>query len=322
MASLQLTAEVTMTPFARLHVVVTCAQRKSVPVPDELHLRQFTGLPAVRARVWARALGKSSVPPRPALTLYAGEHWDIVRSWCSGTARARVGVDVWVCSAGYGLIPTGALVRPYAATFAPGQPDSVSGGAEGAVRWWQALSAWEGPAPGAPRSIAELVATGTVRRLLVVLSEPYLRACRADVMATVTGPTQNCRMSIISAGTKSDPDLAHLLLPVDARLQLALGGTRQALNVRVARHLIERGLERHEDMSAYLARLLGDQPPLPRYDRRTVSDPEVAAFVRRRLRTDPRVSHTRLLREFRVLGYACEQARFARVFGTETGESE
>jgi hypothetical protein len=165
------------------------------------------------------------------------------------------------------------------------------------------------------------VATEEVRRLLLILSAPYLRACRADVLATVRGPVQNCRMSIISAGTTSDPDLAHLLLPVDARLQPALGGTRQALNVRVARHLIDRGLERHEDMSAYLAGLLADQPPLPRYDRRTVSDAEVAAFVRGRLSTDPRVSHTRLLREFRALDYACEQARFARVFRSEMGES-
>ena len=39
--------------------------------------------------------------------------------------------QLWACSAGYGLIRADALVRPYAATFTSGHPDSVPSGADG-----------------------------------------------------------------------------------------------------------------------------------------------------------------------------------------------
>jgi hypothetical protein len=51
-----------------------------------------------------------------------------------------------------------------------------------------------------------------------------------------------------------------------------------------------------------------------RYQRSPRTDPQVTTFIRRRLTTDPEATSSRLLREFRDLGYACEQGRFAALY--------
>lgn len=297
----------------QVRVVVTCTRRKTRPIPRALHMRNVPGARlSTRFRNWTERLTSAAARSVPALDLYAGEHWTIARHLC-GEAEMPAKVDLWVCSAGYGLIPVDAPIAPYSATFVPGDPDSVPGGA---AAWWAALGDWDGPAGGA-RSFVQLAAANPSARLVVVLSAAYLRACHHDIRQAADKLTDPVGLSIISAGTKHDRDLADFLLPADARLQSALGGTLQALNIRAAEYLLAVGLVDHEEMNAGLERLLAEQPPPRHYDRRRATDAEVRHFIRDHLRAEPPPTHTRLLREFRDAGYACEQGRFAALFATE-----
>jgi hypothetical protein len=151
-----------------------------------------------------------------------------------------------------------------------------------------------------------------------VLSAPYLAACRADVLAAAARLREPDQLSVISAGTRPDSELADLILPTDARLQHVLGGTRATVNVRTAEYLLAAGLADHAAMRDHLTRLLAAQPPLTRYDRQPMTDTEVREFIREHLRVDPAAGHTRLLRVLRGSGRACEQGRFAGLFRAET----
>jgi len=303
----------------RLRVVVTCSHRKSTAVPDALRLRVLNHLaPSARMKTWVRRLSHSSASTISAVELYAGEHWEVARHLFDSDAGG-IPVELWVCSAGYGLIPAEAELLPYSATFSADSPDSIPDGNAGAARWWAALQSWEGPAP-APRSLAALVEDDPSSRVIVALSAPYVQACRLDLVnaAATARPGQ---FSVVSAGTKGDSDLAPFLLPVDARLQHVVGGTRQALNVRAVSHVLTAGVTSHADMETMLTALLAEQPPVPRYERRRASDAEIRTFIRRRLRADDTATHSRLLREFRNADRACEQSRFAALFHAELGEA-
>lgn len=302
----------------RLRVVVTCSHRKSTTVPDALRLRVLNHLtPSARTKTWVRRLSHNSAPTVSAVRLYAGEHWEVARQLCDADAGG-IPVELWVCSAGYGLIPADAELLPYSATFSADSPDTIPDGNAGAARWWAALQNWDGPA-AAPRSLAALVEDDPSSRVIVALSAPYVQACRLDLInaAAAARPGQ---FSVVSAGTKGDADLAPYLLPVDARMQHVVGGTRQALNVRAVSHLLAAGVTSHADMEATLHALLAEQPPIPRYERRRASDAEVRTFIRRRLRADDTATHSRLLREFRSADRACEQSRFAALFRAELSE--
>jgi hypothetical protein len=295
-----------------VHVIVTCANRMSRPIPAYLQLGQIPGrTPIQRARGWITRLTETgSAPQVAALELYAGEHWSVARKFPSMHLPGE-DVRLWACSAGYGLIPTEALIMPHHATLTPGQADSVPGAW---TSWWSLLSEWPGPVPGHPRSIRALVAADPAAVFMLVLSKNYLRACSADVAAACEHATDSDRFFIVSAGGRPEGDLAAVAVPADARLQARFGGTRRALNARIGAHLLERGIRSKDEASRHLAQLLAAQPPIPRYDRKRQSDREILDAIAARLALAPAASANRLLREFRDAGLACEQHRFTRLY--------
>jgi hypothetical protein len=297
---------------ATVHMIVTCANRKSRPIPARFQLGQVPGSsPVQRARRWISRLTQTDGTPQvAAVDLYAGEHWSVARGF---PALHRPGEEIrlWASSAGYGLIPAEALLMPYHATLTPGQTDSVPGAA---AAWWSLLSEWHGPAPQYPRSIHALVAADPAAVFMFVLSKSYLRACGADIAAACEYINDLDRLLIVSAGARPLGDLAGFMVPADARLQACLGGTRRALNARIGADLLSAGIRGRDEAVGYLERLLAAQPPIPRYDRRKQSDREILDIIAGRLSQVPPPSANRLLREFRDAGLACEQHRFSRLY--------
>jgi hypothetical protein len=297
-----------------VHVIVTCANRKSRPIPAGLQLGSVGGRSAMeRERRWVARLGQGALAPHiAAADLYAGEHWSVVRGFPELSQPGET-VQLWACSAGYGLIPSSAPIMPYHATLTPGQYDSVPGDS---AAWWSALAQWPGPVPDLPRSIQALVAGDPGAVFLLVLSRNYLHASGSDIAAARTHIGDLGRMLIVSAGTRPHGDLADLMVPADARLQSRFGGTRRALNARIGAHLLSGGIRDMKDATEHMDRLLAEQPPIPRYDRRRQSDQEILNRIAERLGQKPGASANRLLREFRDAGVACEQHRFSRLFRT------
>jgi hypothetical protein len=149
---------------------------------------------------------------------------------------------------------------------------------------------------------------------MFVLSASYLRACGPDVASASECIADLDRLFIVSTGAQPRGDLAAFMVPADARLQAHFGGTRRALNARIGAHLLSSGIRSKSKAAGHLARLLAEQPPIPQYDRKKQSDREVLDMIARRLAAAPATSSSRMLREFREAGLACEQHRFARLY--------
>ena len=295
-----------------VHVIVTCANRKSMPIPSHLQLGEVPGSSAIeRARTWiARLADTDSAPQVPAFDLYAGEHWSVARKF-KDYERTSEEIRLWACSAGYGLIPAEARIMPYHATLTPNQADSVPGDA---ASWWRWLNEWPGPAPEYPRSIRALIASDPVAVFMFVLSKNYLRACGDDIAAGSGHIADPDRLLIVSAGARLHGDLAAFAVPADARLQAQFSGTRRALNARIGAHLLSAGIRGRSEATANMTQLLAAQPPIPRYDRKKQTDREILDLIAQRLSQTPAPSANRLLREFRDAGLACEQHRFSRLY--------
>ena len=295
-----------------VHVIVTCANRMSRPIPSHLQLGQIPGRTQdERASGWIARLAEVGSTPRvPAVELYAGEHWSVARGFPKLHLPGEE-ILLWACSAGYGLIPAAAPLMPHHATLTPRQADSVPGPFDS---WWSLLGGWVGPVPGHPRSIRELAAADPAAVFMLVLSKNYLRACAADLTAACEHVSDPDRLFIVSAGGRPDGDLAAFAVPADARLQAYFGGTRRALNARIGGSLLERGIRSKDEASGYLARLLAAQSPIPRYNRKRQSDREIIDAIADRLAQAPTTSANRMLRELRDAGLACEQHRFSRLY--------
>jgi len=303
-----------------INLIVSCTNRKRYPTPPGLALRDIGGSDLDRRlRIWRERLRSVPAELHPADRLYMGDHWAVARSIPSRLAGSGLNVRLWVCSAGYGLINCETLLKSYQATFAPGTEDYVAAGVSersaGIRAWWQGVCKARLEGGGsAPRTIEQLGATHPRTPMLVALSLDYLDAVTDDLQRVLQRPFFQEFLSIVSCGTLSQR-WAQNLLPCDGLMAGAVGGSLTSINVRIARYLLQSisGAAPNVERMAQLARSI-PRPATTSRPRLGRTDGQVRAFIRAGLRRTPTPSHTKLLREYRDSGQACEQRRFAELY--------
>ena len=310
-------------PTPDLLVVATCSYGKRVvPLPD-LEVRSLpSGSIEARVEEWSTRLETTPAERTPARKLYKGDHWTTVRGLEVVGFSNGLEVEMWVASAGYGLIPMDAEIASYGATFAPDHRDFVldpapTKGKRAPSEWWSRIAGWDGPVATAARSITELARQHPNTPMLVIASRPYARALELDLLdASGTLDSQEL-LSIVAIGLAATSPLAEFVLPGDARFSTWLGGTLTSVNARVGKVILERvnewGLRRDEIRRGLLERLEG-LDPYTRPKRENRGDDEVRTYIRAALEASPATAHSRLLGSFRAEGYACEQGRFRRLY--------
>jgi hypothetical protein len=240
----------------------------------------------------------------------------------SVAASIGIEMELWVVSAGYGLIGQFDLLKPYAAAFSQGQVDSVAPTLQGSTRrraireWWNELSHWP-RLRGSVRSLEDLARKDPEAPMLVALSAPYLDAVMDDLLGARREVAHPNLLLVVSAGVKCAGGLAENVLPATASLQHAVGGSLHSLNVRIARWILSRSRSHRFERRLIERQLRGlavrSAPEGARTGQR-VSDSDVKAFVRERLGVGRPASRSALLRQLRRAGKSCEQARFNRIF--------
>ena len=294
----------------RICLVVACSQRKRLPAPSRLQLRSVRSRGAERVAQWNARLGSIDAPRLSAADLYAGDHW---QSAVQAHEEARLyssGAELWVISAGYGLIRADSKVKPYSATFATRADDAVwrgpcDGDRLGQLdRWWDGLQH--------RTSLSDLIAQpDTV--VVVAAGAPYITALRKDIAVALESAPEDDRLSIVSAGTSEGDGM----LPVDGRFRTLVGGTDSSLNARVLAMLASEAAThrfRRSAMTEFVLRMASDLPELARGGGARVSDDEVARcidVIRKKHPTIGRTSALQMLRRDRV---ACGQSRFKTIW--------
>lgn len=316
-------------PTPRLVVATTCSDRKASIAKRRVHLREvprdLSG--RERARRWAARLKKAEGGRDSADVLYQGDHWVTSKNTFDAAVEAGFRAELWVISAGYGLYPAEAPVAAYAATFTPGHEDSVapdrlnrSTRAEYLTAWWHAV-AQHMPVLGArARTFADLARQDRSVRVLVVSGQSYLDAITDDLLEAASIVRSTDQLVVVSTGAngrRHHPLAAHLL-PVDARFQHEVGGTRSALNARIAAWLMEGVLDARGFGFDYcrrkVERAAARLPEAPTYNRTPMTDAQVKRWIRTNKRQMDRPSATAMLRLFRDSGLACEQKRFGALY--------
>jgi hypothetical protein len=265
---------------------------------------------------WVERLTTHAANPVTAVDLYGGDHWTVARTLPSVAARNGPSAELWVLSAGYGLIRATHRIQPYSATFSQASPDCVGVGIE-ASRWWRALAA-SSLGETEHRSITDLARRHPESTFLIVASTRYLRPLADDVRNAAEALRSSGQMMIVSAGLKlSDQSLGPHALPVDARMTHLVDGSRVSLNARIAGFLLSEGLVPRfgiDDVAREMRAFQAQLPNPPQFSRLPMSDGDVRAYVATELTNEPSASASRLLRRLRDSGRACEQERFHAIY--------
>jgi hypothetical protein len=306
-----------------LHIVASCAQTKSVGASKELHLGAVpAGLANVRAAEWACLRDRADAETLAARDLYSGTYWATVRRLSSGAADRGYQVQLWVASAGYGLVSADALLKSYSATFAAGNKDSVPpvGLPRGQrVRylrdWWNSLSR--------TRGLRDLPKKDSKASILVIAGPAYIEAMHDDLDRCAARLAHTERLVIVTSETGAAPaHLAGNVVPSEARFIHKLGGSLPILHARVAEHLLKESRGRPlnaRSLRTHAEAILAVQPAWTTPLREKGDDAEVLAFIRTAVRRNPALGYTRALRDYRASGKACEQKRFKSLFQSVAG---
>ena len=308
-----------MTRTTGIGLLVACSNLKAYPPPDHLKVSSLpAGDPGTRLQEWVDRLSGAE-PQTPAIGLYSGVYWSEVKRVWARLKEVDNQAPLWIVSAGYGLLSERAGVSPYAATFTPGQADSIGdpllSPRDASERWWKGLSGWEGPCPGHPRTIPQLLDASHPRLWVLVAGPHYVRALTAQLEEIVHHGLQE-RLLIISVGLKQEAHVSRLhslVVPSDARWEHVLGKGRGSLSIRLAGRLLSLAdcrPERMVEARDALAKEGRALPPLSLPRRKLASDNDVLAFIEQRRVLEPTISFTRLLRAFRDSQHACEYKRF------------
>lgn len=309
-----------------LHIVSSCSDGKRGAIAASRRLSSYPH-ESIEARftAWWAAMQDQSVtsPVRAASDLYTGDHWAVSRELPALARECGWDAHLWTLSAGYGLVPAGARILPYAATFQPGHADSVSRLSKAERlgehrRWWKLLTAQPGPEAQSPRSVTGLAQRAPHACIVVIASPAYLLALEEDLLGGVSQVAGSGEVIIVSSSVpRLSPQLEHRRVASNARLRSIVQGSLVSLHARVARWLIQTAMEHRFQLAAVkdkVAAASSELPPPTKYDRRPATDEEVRMFLRSRIIEQPSTSHTRLLREWRSTGHACEQNRFRELF--------
>lgn len=314
--------------MSKLHVVLSCTNRKRAHPPGSLRLGALLGTVEERATAWMKRLDAAYLDVE-AERLYAGEYWTAGMA-LGATAKEKFDMSLWVLSAGFGLIGGSDWICAYGATLGAGHVDSVVGGhaKDGTAsgqrrRWWAALSTWDGPVGvTGPRTLSSLAAMDPDAGLVVCAGQDYLDAVTPDLVEAQATLASAEQLVVLGSGSPTS-DLAGSWVPVPGRLRTRLGGSMTSTGVRAARALIDAlapGDRLLADQArATVSRLVNESDPLPTFDRKRLDDHAVAEWIRVEARRNPLATKSSALRAFRDEGMACEQSRFGRLFATTVG---
>lgn len=293
----------------RLSVVVTCTDRKTSPVQPTLRAGSLpAGGVGHRLDIWSERL-RTADGRVPLLDLYMGEQWVQAKAVVQAAKQAGFQPMLWVASAGVGLQPATASFPAYGATFSPGHADSVALAGGDRRRWWKGLQ--DGLGGG------RLVDLGRIGPVLLVLSEVYGSVLVPELQELAEGGGEGL---VIGGAGKVD---GVLRIPANGALRKSLGGTLTGLNARMAVSWLTQ-CDDAELMSPHTTgswkRWMERSVQPERYNRVPMTDTEIKEFIRTSVAKEPGISRTRLHRQLRTSGRACEQRRFASLYSETMGE--
>ena len=148
-----------------VNLVVSCTSRKRYEAAPGLAAHRLVGTDVqARLRTWKELLSATPEEKYPAEDLYMGEHWSVTRDIASNASDRGWDLQLWICSAGYGLIRPSTRINSYQVTFASGTIDSVTAwGRNASWKWWNGICSYTIPGELAPRSLTATRTIGSQR---------------------------------------------------------------------------------------------------------------------------------------------------------------
>ena len=302
--------------------VVNCVNRKTLKPAREMAISSYSPNPKVRAKKWITRISNPQSTLINAFDLYAGEGWSVVKNTISGLNEIEIEIELWIVSAGYGLIRSDSLIESYNATFERADRNYVGTGNKAKDNrefdriWWSELNEWKGPTKASNRSFASLIKNNPESPIVISLSRKYFSAVSNDLEEAVNSSQKQNQIFLLTSGELTKP-FENIHIPIHARYTQELGGKPFSINFLTASTIINSYGQHNfsfKDVRQMVAESLETLPDLTPYNRKKLTDNEILEMINLLKKRSISHSFTSLLRLYRDLGYACKDTRFKDLY--------
>ena len=312
--------------YSRTALVVPCTKSKSQSVEAAMRFSDLVSDScALGVRRWLQAADQCETLT-VARSLYAGTGWK-----CTLRAQELLNdsCELWIASAGFGLVAGDERLPAYEATFAA-QENRVADRLLGFkspstahAAWWAAINDARG------KTLTPLQTTfDNYERVIVVLSAPYMTALRSDLelLAKALGPDALWLVAVGAQSQTLSPALRECVVPLTSDIEQLVMGARVTLNMRALIWWLEEivpvaGCNRTAQKREIECQLRGLKPKVM-IKKQALNDEEVVNWIEKQRdmmgQKWPRGGKTGLLQTLRANGLACEQSRFSRLYEVAT----
>lgn len=301
----------------KLHFITSCTQSKSSKLGRPVSLSSIESNGDLNVDEWLQKLFKNP-PKAKAIDVYNGDHWSVAKDILDKYAD-----ELWVLSAGYGLINANTEITAYDATFSAGSESSISNHFAQALSlkdrnkyWWNKLTETN----DFTISLNYLFDQYKGDIFVIAAAPAYLKVIQEDIIDCISsGIIDEKHLLIVSSETVNTLDNYSVKTKEKLRTHREIKGSLISLNNRVARYLLSVGYQNQFDITemkkSYLA-IDNEVKDVKRASVRKVTDEELTNMIRVELASTQgiRISASILLRQFRNAGLSCEQKRFFRLF--------
>lgn len=299
----------------KVHLITNCTNLKKSSIQDKTQLNslvnKFDSQKIVTS--WLKRLNDAE-QKCSANQVYAGDHWKVAKS------IKNPNVELWVLSAGYGLIHSSSMITAYDATFTKESDNSIHHTGLSNNEWWSLIHKRRDNAQFGCDSLSSLAINNGADKFFIASSPAYLKVIEEELLElTSTGQLTTENLFIVSSKCNLNIKLKPFFLESSANFSNTLKGGRVSLNIRLAKYLLANSDGCNIDKKTVFNRynsLKNNSQELVIHQRNKLSDEEVLSFIKDELQVNKHVtmSASKLLIKLRSQNLACEQKRFSRLF--------
>ncbi|MCE0846930.1 hypothetical protein LVQ79_15355 [Buttiauxella sp. A2-C1_F] len=312
--------------MSHINLITTCTNGKHGNGYNSLNLSEYSSgkTPSnVLIQSWCSAT-KEAISKSAFIhvqDLYKGGHWATAKSICN-----QYPVDLWVLSAGLGLLHCKDKVVPYQATFSTGYQESIPlfsndfHGKSFHRTWWKEITERSVLKSEHPTSITGLMKEKPRDYFIICGSPDYINAIELDIINGLEYLSSPIKQVLIITSGKINIRLNEYLLKSDKKIADFLSCNMLMLNISLAQYFIKLFLLKQlSDLSILSVKLTEHFISLPEREvskgiRRSPDD--VSKYILNLLQQQPEISATKALRAFRDSGNSFEEKRFRTLFKT------
>jgi len=301
-----------------INIIASCTSGKKYPSSNLLDLSNMDDnlLLENASESWAKSIYINNSPLYKASQLYKGAAWKATLE-IKDILSSKIKTDLYIASAGYGLIHSDKEIYSYDCTFSSGDSNSISKfsnhlDSPSNMLWWDQINTFS--SESFPHD----------SYFFIILPHDYLLAAQNFIQEIIH--KYNEKVFIFIANKKSIPSFMNQnIVKFDSRFNSFQTGVMTTMLQRAVLWLSNEISSKnipltHNDLQYHVDMKLARYKTFTMPVRKQLKEKEIYEKIRLMILYNNISSATQGLKYFRQLGFACEQKRFGRLFNEVKSE--